>query len=89
MQAYAQDRRERAPDALARGERPSVTARRDEVSRMWVYRVRVHFKKEGEHSSWQQGGGRISRLVPVEGMIRGWIKTESDLTRGANVRAFG
>ncbi|QMT41344.1 IS630 family transposase [Neisseria shayeganii] len=80
MRAYSQDLRDRVLGALERGERPSAIARRYEVSRMWVYRVRDRFEKEGERSSRQQGGKRISRLAPVEGMIRDWIKADPDLT---------
>ncbi|WP_420894206.1 IS630 family transposase [Vandammella animalimorsus] len=80
MRAYSQDLRDRVLGALERGERPSAIARRYEVSRMWVYRVRDRFEKEGERSSRQQGGKRISRLAPVEDMIRDWIKAEPDLT---------
>ena len=40
MQAYSQDLRERVLRALDRGDRPTETARRFEVSRVWVYRVR-------------------------------------------------
>lgn len=66
--------------ALERGERPSAIARRYEVSRMWVHRVRARLEKEDERSSRQQGGKRISRLAPVKDMIRDWIKAEPDLT---------
>ncbi|WP_040660105.1 helix-turn-helix domain-containing protein, partial [Neisseria shayeganii] len=74
MRAYSQDLRDRVLAALERGECPSAIARRYEVSRMWIYRVRARFEKEGERSSRQQGGKRISRLAPVQGMIGDWIK---------------
>ena len=80
MQAYSQNLRDRVLEALERGERPSAITRRYEVSRMWVYRMRDRFEKEGERSRQQQGGKRISRLAPVEDMIRDWIKAEPDLT---------
>lgn len=80
MRAYSQDLRDRVLGALARGERPSAIARRYEVSRMWVYQVRQRFDKTGERCSRPVGGHRISRLAPWEGLIRGWIKAEPDLT---------
>lgn len=80
MRAYSQDLRDRVLSALERGEGSGAIARRYEVSRMWVYRVRDRLEKEGQRSSRQQGGKRISRLAPVEGMIRDWIKAEPDLT---------
>src|ERR1035441_6405327 len=40
MQSYSQDLRDRVMWALDRGERPTAIARRLEVSRVWVYRVR-------------------------------------------------
>jgi transposase len=80
MQAYSQDLRERVLRALERGERPSQVARRFEVSRIWVYQVRVRFKKSGLRSSLPVGGYRRSRLEGLEGVLRRWITARPDLT---------
>lgn len=80
MHAYSQDLRDRVLGALARGERPSAIARRYEVSRMWVYQVRQRFDQGGERCSRPMGGRRLSRLAPLESLIRGWIQAEPDLT---------
>ena len=47
MQSYSQDLRDRVLWALDRGERPTAIARRLEVSRVWVYRVRERREKTG------------------------------------------
>ena len=67
MQSYSQDLRDRVLWALDRGERPTAIARRLEISRVWVYRVRDRAQKTGQRSSYQIGGHRRSRgeLRPV------------------------
>jgi transposase len=80
MQAYSQDLRDRVLRALERGERPSQIARRFEVSRIWVYQVRIRFKKSGLRSSLAVGGYRRSRLAGLEGVLRKWIAAQPDLT---------
>ncbi|HXX21589.1 MAG TPA: transcriptional regulator, partial [Terriglobia bacterium] len=44
MHAYSQDLRDRVLRALGRSEHPTAIARRFEVSRMWVYRVRERWQ---------------------------------------------
>lgn len=80
MQAYSQDLRERVLRALDRGERPTEIARRFEVGRAWVYRVRNRLRDSGERGSLQIGGHRRSRLAPMQPMLRGWIEAEPGLT---------
>lgn len=80
MQAYSQDLRERVLRALDRGERPAEIARRFEVGRAWVYRVRDRLQDTGERGSLQIGGHRRSRLAEMQPMLRGWIEAEPDLT---------
>lgn len=80
MQAYSQDLRERVLRALDRGERPAEIARRFEVGRAWVYRVRDRLQDTGERGSFQIGGHRRSRLAEMQPMLRGWIEAEPDLT---------
>jgi transposase len=80
MQAYSQDLRERVLRALDRGDRPAEIARRFEVSRLWVYRVRDREQETGVRSSFQIGGHRRSRLAEREQALRAWIAAEPDLT---------
>jgi transposase len=80
MEAYSQDLRERVLRALVRGDRPTEIARRFEVSRVWVYRVRDRQRETGARSSFQMGGHRRSRLADRERMLRAWIAAEPDLT---------
>jgi transposase len=80
MQAYSQDLRERVLRALDRGDRPTEIARRFEVSRFWVYRVRDRQQETGLRSSFQIGGHRRSRLAESEQVLRDWIAAEPDLT---------
>jgi transposase len=80
MQAYSQDLRERVLRALDRGDRPTEIARRFEVGRAWIYRVRDRLQDTGERGSFQIGGHRRSRLQEIEPVLRGWIEAEPDLT---------
>ena len=80
MRAYSQDLRDRALDAVARGERPSEIARRLGVGRLWVYAVRNRFRKDGNRCSLPMGGYRRSRIAHLESMLRAWIAAEPDLT---------
>lgn len=80
MHAYSQDLRDRVLGALERGERPSAIARRFEVSRVWVYQVKVRYLQDGERSSRAQGGHRVSRVAHLEATIRDWLKEQPDLT---------
>ena len=66
MQSYSQDLRDRVLWALDRGERPTAIARRLEVSRVWVYRVRERRQKTGRRSSFRIGGHRRSRVAEKE-----------------------
>ena len=74
MHAYSQDLRDRVLRALGRGERPTAIARRFEVSRMWVHRVRKRWQKSGLRGSLRMGGYRRSRLAALEPLVRGWIE---------------
>ena len=80
MQAYSQVSRERVLRALDRGDRPAAIARRFQVSRFWVYRVRDRQQETGVRSSFPIGGHRRSRLTDREPMLRDWITAEPDLT---------
>jgi len=83
MHAYSQDLRDRVLRALERGERPTAIARRFEVSRMWVHRVRERWQKAGLRSSLRMGGYRRSRLAALEPVVRDWIEQAPDLTLAA------
>jgi transposase len=83
MHAYSQDLRDRVLRALERGERPTAIARRFEVSRMWVHRVRERWQKTGTRGSLQMGGYRRSRLAGLEPLVRDWIEQAPDLTLAA------
>ena len=80
MHAYSQDLRERVLRALDRGDGPTEIARRFEVSRSWVYRVRDRQRETGVRSSFPIGGHRRSRLAEREQVLRDWITAEPDLT---------
>ena len=80
MQSYSQDLRDRVLWALDRGERPTAIARRLEVSRVWVYRVRERRQKTGQRSSFKIGGHRRSRLAERESVLRAWIEKEPGLS---------
>ena len=80
MQAYSQDLRERVLRALERGERPTEIARRFEVGRIWVYRVRDRMQRTGQRSSFPIGGHRRSLLAGMETVLRGWIAAKPELT---------
>ncbi|MGO8734919.1 MAG: transcriptional regulator [Terriglobia bacterium] len=80
MQSYSQDLRDRVLWALDRGERPSAIARRLEVSRVWVYRVRGREQKTGQRTSLQIGGHRRSRIAEMEPVLRAWIEKEPGLS---------
>jgi transposase len=80
MQSYSQDLRERVLRALDRGERPTQIARRFEVSRGWVYRVRDRLRETGERGSYPIGGHRRSRRAGLEAVLRSWIEAQPDLT---------
>lgn len=82
MRSYSQDLRDRVLRALERGERPTDIAERYEVSREWVYQVKVRFKREGVRHSLRMGGYRLSCLAPLESELRAWIKAQPDLTLG-------
>jgi len=79
MHAYSQDLRDRVLWALERGERPSVIARRLEVSRVWVYQVDARKRKTGQKTSFPIGGHRRSRIADMEPELRAWIEAEPDL----------
>ena len=80
MQAYSRDLRERVLRALDRGDCPTEIARRFEVSRGWVYRVRDRQQETGVRSSFPIGGHRRSRLEDAEPVLRRWIAVEPGLT---------
>ncbi len=80
MHSYSQDLRDRVLRALERGERPSEIARRLEVGRVWVYRVRDRMQKTGLRTSFQIGGHRRSRIAELEPELRAWIEAEPDLS---------
>jgi transposase len=80
MQSYSQDLRDRVLWALERGERPTAIARRLEVSRVWVYRVRGRERKSGQRTSLPIGGHRRSRVAEKEAVLRAWIEKEPGLS---------
>ena len=80
MQSYSQDLRDRVLWALGRGERPASIARRLEISRVWVYRVRDREQKTGKRTSYQIGGHRRSRVADLKSEIFAWIEQEPDLS---------
>jgi len=80
VKAYSQDLRELVLRALARSERPTAIARRFEVSRMWVCRVRERWQRTGVRHSLPMGGYRRSRLAALEPLVRNWIEQQEDLT---------
>jgi len=80
MRSYSQDLRDRVLWAWDRGERPSAIARRLEVSRVWVYRVRGREQKTGQRTSLQIGGHRRSRIAEMEPVLRAWIEKEPGLS---------
>ena len=80
MHSYSQDLRDRVLWALERGERPSDIARRLEVGRVWVYRVRDRKQKTGLCTSLRIGGHRRSRIAELEPELRAWIEAEPDLS---------
>lgn len=80
MQSYSQDLRDRVLWALDRGERPTAIARRLEVSRVWVYRVRERRQKTGLRTSFRIGGHRRSRVAEMESVLRAWIEQEPGLS---------
>lgn len=80
MGAYSQDLRERALNALSRGETVESIALRLEVSKGWVYKVRARFRKEGERRPKRVGGYRRSRIEAVKAEVCGWIEEQPDLT---------
>ena len=80
MQSYSQDLRDRVLWALERGEGPTAIARRLEVSRVWVYRVRGREQTTGERTSHQIGGHRRSRIAAMEPVLRAWIEQAPGLS---------
>ena len=80
MQSYSQDLRDRVLWALDRGERPTAIARRLEVTRVWVYRVRERRQKTGQRTSFRIGGHRRSRVAEMESVLRAWIEQEPGLS---------
>jgi transposase len=80
MQSYSQDLRDRVLWALGRGEHPASIARRLEVSRVWIYRVRDREQKSGKRTSLQIGGHRRSRVAELKSEICAWIEQEPDLS---------
>ena len=80
MDAYSQDLRDRVVRAWERGERPTASADRFEVSRVWVYQVRNRLTQTGQRASLPIGGHRRSRLVGMEPTLRAWLKETGDLT---------
>ncbi|MGJ3244312.1 MAG: transcriptional regulator [Opitutales bacterium] len=80
MKAYSQDLRDRVLRALERKEYPSAIAKRFEVSRYFVYQVKMRLEEHGERSSRKVGGHRVSQLADLEPTVRKWIEKEPDLT---------
>ncbi|MGA3334109.1 MAG: helix-turn-helix domain-containing protein [Terracidiphilus sp.] len=80
MQPYSQDLRERVLRALERGDRPSEIARRFDVSRVWVHKVRKRVEQTGERNGNRIGGHRRSQLAEMEAALRAWIAAEPALT---------
>lgn len=80
MQAYSQDLRDRALNALERGETALSVSQRLEVSVRWVKRVKHRLKEAGVRCSQRLGGYRRSRLEPYRQDIEGWIAQQPDMT---------
>ena len=80
MQYYSQDLRDRVLWALDRGERPTAIARRLEVSRVWIYRVRERQQQTGQRRSFRIGGHRRSRVAGMESVLRAWVEREPGLS---------
>jgi transposase len=80
MQSYSQDLRDRVLWALKRGEGPASIARRLEVSRVWIYRVRDRERKTGNRTGYRIGGHRRSRVTDLKSKICAWIEKEPDLS---------
>lgn len=66
--------------ALERGDRPTDIAARFEVSREWVYEVKIRFERAGLRCRRRVGGPRVSCVAPVESDIRAWITEPPDMT---------
>jgi transposase len=80
MDPYSQDLRDRVLRAVERGDRPTDIARRFEVSRLWVYKVKRRVERTGQRASLPIGGYRRSKLAAVEQELRSWIAAKPDLT---------
>jgi len=83
MRSYSQDLRDRVLSALEQDQSAEKIAARFEVSRAWVYRVKARYRQNGERSSRQMGGYRVSRLAGRESQIRKWIKQTPSLSLAA------
>jgi transposase len=80
MHAYSQDLRERVLRALERGDGVMEIAKRFEVSRFYVRRVRMRLQSQGVRTCYPMGGHRRSRIAAWEQVLRGWIAEQPDIT---------
>ena len=80
MRAYSQDLRDRALQALGRGESLASISRRLEVSRQWVCDVRDRMVLHGERGPQRVGGHRRSRVESLQTELRSWLQADPGLT---------
>ncbi len=80
MRAYSQDLRDRALQALGRGESLASISRRLEVSRQWVCDVRDRLVLHGERGPQRVGGHRRSRVAGLQTELRAWLQADPGLT---------
>src|ERR1700754_222010 len=78
--AYSKDLRERALRAIDRGEKPGTIAKKLEVSRQWVNRLKKRSEETGERGSLPMGGHRKSRIGHLEAEIGSWIEEQPGIT---------
>ncbi len=78
--AYSKDLRERALRAIDRGEKAGTIAKKLEVSRQWVHRLKKRFEETGERGSLPMGGHRKSRIGHLEAEIGSWIEEQPGIT---------
>lgn len=80
MRAYSQDLRDRAIQALGRGESLASISRRLEVSWQWVSSVRDRLVLHGQRCPQRVGGHRRSRVAGLQGELQDWLKADPGLT---------
>jgi len=66
--------------AIERGEKSGTIAKKLEVTRQWVNRVKKRFQETGERGSLPIGGHRKSRIGHLQAEIEGWIEKQPGIT---------